>query len=212
MTFFPEPLKPPEGNKDNPIRVNPIEEDKKGTENSIVYQPVTDEPDAFLVTSAILLFMKNFISLLDLAKKTPTTEFVIDEPLRDIYVFYSLLEHLKQSDLSRDPAFCRQLSETWNRLLQHRMLMHRIQKKPKINITTFDALIKAINTFPSSEDQKLGYYLSEQAGKEWLPTPFMDLLYRLYDDYHINRHQSHLEKWTQLIFSMAPNLKPQLPH
>lgn len=206
MTFFPEPLKPSEDNKETSLTVSPIEKDKKGKENSKNYPFTASVKKQSVMTAVLLSFLSKLFSFLGVLKKVPTKPLSADDPIQDLYIFYSLLEQLKQTDLSRDLPFCQHLSETWNRLLQHRALIPRIQRDSIFGSIALATLIKSINNFPLSEDQKLGYYLSKHVGGDWLPTPFMDLLCRLHNAHQVDKHQSDLQQWTQLILSILPDL------
>ena len=49
------------------------------------------------------------------------------------------------------------------------------------------------------KEHKLGFYLGNYAGEDWLPIPFREILKQLHSDHRVNKPHSVLTKWNDLI-------------
>ena len=194
MTFFPEPLRPSEGRKeDEEIIVNPIEADKKGGEDPTWELP-RGEKGKFYASMVVLL--KRFTSVFSRQKRE---EFSEDALAADIHSLRDLLDRLKELDQSENAHFAQELSNLWHELLQHVQLASRAKMKTQVELTKVKIVLSDIDHYPPNEERKLGFYLAEFAGEGWLPMPFMEILRKHHDDYKVNKNSSILEKWTDLL-------------
>jgi hypothetical protein len=169
------------------IGVNPIEKDKKAKEE---FAKESKRSKSLLLAS-FMIFMKKFISVFSSKEKTGSLLVDKQQLIEDLLAFSKMLQILSYEDQSHNPEFTQQLSELWHNLLN---ISHLKEEKdpPFLKLRLF---IKRIYSFPPSEDHSLGYYLTEYAGKEWLPFPFMDILHQLYQQNQENPQLSELHAW-----------------
>ncbi|CCB90041.1 hypothetical protein [Simkania negevensis] len=194
MTFFPEPLRPSEGRKeDEEIIVNPIEADKKGGEEPIWELPGGKKGNFY---ASMIVLLKKFTSLFTRQKRE---EFSEDALAADIHSLTGLLDRLKELDQSENAHFAQELSNLWHELLQHVQLASKAKMKTEVEISKVKIVLSDIDRYPPNEERKLGFYLAEFAGESWLPMPFIEILRKLHDDYKVNKNSSILEKWTDLL-------------
>lgn len=195
MTFFPEPLRPSEGRKeDEELRVSPIEADKKSYDKP---NWVFEGEIKTLYYGAIVMIIKKFAHLLLEGKRYE--EFSDDELFSDIVSLKSLLDQLTEFDQSQNGHFAQKMSNLWHELLKHMQLANRAKIKTKVDLSQLKIVLSDIDHYPPNEERKLGFYLGELAGENWLPTPFMEILRKLHDDYKINKGFSILGKWIDLL-------------
>ena len=100
---------------------------------------------------------------------------------------------------SENASFCSQFSKNWHHLLQGLQVFSITKQKAFVDIEKLKKLIHHIDNYPSNEDHKLGYYLTEFAGETWLPVPFREILKRLHADHRVNQSYSTLMQWVDLI-------------
>lgn len=198
MTFFPEPIKPSEGRKDDEIIVNPIEADKKGQDNNPDETLPSGKKGSFY-GSMMVLFKK----LATLVSGKRGEGFSEDAFVSDIISLKNALDQLKELDQSENSHFCQNLSEIWHSLLQHMQLAKRAKMKTGADLAKLKIVLSDIDHYPPNEEHKLGYYLSQYAGEDWLPVPFMEILKKLHSDYKVNQNTSILERWTDLLRQSA---------
>lgn len=181
MADFQKPIERFE-NKDWSIPpVQKIEKDRKkrdearspeGKENSIYS----------LLCAALISECKKFLSLFSSKEKIQAALVDPAQVADHLHSFKKLLQQLSREDVSRDRLFTRQFSEIWQRLVQD---LHRIEafEKDKPNIgPKLKKLLETVGSFPPAADHPLGYYLTQHAGEEWLPFPFMDILSLLHKE------------------------------
>ena len=196
MTFFPEPLKPSEGNKEEDLRVNPIEADKQGKENQL-WQKLGSKKLLAPLT-AFLIFIEKLTNLLSKEKEGPLEAISEDGLISDIHELKQIFQLLMDRDQGKNSKFCEHFSKVWLRLIKELQILSHIKRKTNFDPKKLKFLIAEIENYPQSEDHKLGYYLSAFAGKDWLPTPFQEILKHLFTDHRILEQYSTLTKWTEL--------------
>jgi len=89
--------------------------------------------------------------------------------------FIDVLKKLEATDLSADWRYCQKLSKAWNEVLTS-------LDGAKFPTTSLEELVSSVNHFPEKGDHSLGYYLSLEAGEEWIPFPFMEILRNLHEN------------------------------
>jgi len=200
MTFFPEPIKPSEGPKEEEIRVSPIEADKKEKD-----KPIWEFPGGKrrVYYGAMMVLIKKFSNLFTKQRREDFSEDALGS---NIISLKTLMNQLKELDQSTNAHFAQELSDLWHELLQDVHLATRAKMKTKADLTKLKIVLSDIDHYPPNEERKLGFYLAELAGEKWLPVPFMEILRKLHDDYKVNKSASILEKWTELLDS---SLNPQ---
>ncbi|MCI5052481.1 MAG: hypothetical protein MRY21_05030 [Simkaniaceae bacterium] len=111
---------------------------------------------------------------------------------------YRLLEDLKKTDLSISIPFATTFSRAWNAMLVNYIpvLLKRLPPQLQRNIKGFQ---ETLRSFPKGEDHTLGYYLTEYAGENWLPFPFINLIRELHIEHALKPETSTLSQWTELL-------------
>ena len=197
MTFFPEPLRPSEGRKEDHPTVDPIESDKKLKESGANWQLPGGEKIS--VYGAFLFFISEVISHCIRYEGGRLDPAVQDNMTSNLRVLKELLRNLQSGDQSKVPKFCQKFSEAWNVVFQEMSIISRLKRRGHIDLEKLHMLITDIEHYPPNEARKLGFYLQKYAGKEWLPVPFREMLSQLHIDHCVNRESSVLSKWLELI-------------
>ena len=123
-----------------------------------------------------------------------------NDPIETLLItFKELLQELTIKDQSKNVHFCDSLTSTWNSLIEQTELLSLGRIQSGYSIQMVERFIQSINTFPRSEEHSFGYYLSEFAGNEWLPFPFLELIKKLHIGYLQNEKSSELALWINLI-------------
>ena len=198
MTFFPEPIKPSEGRDKDEIIVNPIEADKKGKDENPTWEAPSGKKETFY--GAMIVIYKKLSALLSKNKRADFSE---DDLTADIHSLKKLFDHLKEVDESENAHFCQNLSNLWHALFEHVQLAKRAKMATSADLAKLKIVLSDVDHYPPNEEHKLGFYLSQLAGEEWLPVPFMEILKKLHTDYKINKTTSILERWTELLRQSA---------
>ncbi|MCB1080823.1 MAG: hypothetical protein KDK69_03270 [Chlamydiia bacterium] len=198
MTFFPEPLRPSEGRKEEHLIVDPIEADKKAKENGADWQ-LPEEKKKSAMYGALLTFINKLTSFFTRNEGDNLETVSQDEMVNGVQALKEIFHSLKATDQSENSKFCQHFSEVWHILYQGLQILSRTKRKAYINVPKLIALIHDMDHYPPNEDHKLGFYLGNYAGESWLPLPFRDILKKLYTDHRVNQHNSTLSKWLDLI-------------
>jgi hypothetical protein len=113
--------------------------------------------------------------------------------------FKKSLVVLTQEDQSQNQEYVFHLSDVWHALLENLNLVEFLERKKSPLIAHIKTFIETIRSYPPKEEHSLGFYMTEFAGKDWLPFPFMELLHKLHDDFHKNKEKSQLSQWIASI-------------
>jgi hypothetical protein len=113
---------------------------------------------------------------------------------------------LSKEDISQSPEFALHLSKVWHHLLESVNLVEFLERKKSNVIAQLKTLIETFYAYPLKQEHSLGFYMTEFAGKDWLPFPFMELLHQLYEDHLTHQNESELAKWISAIDSILANL------
>jgi hypothetical protein len=203
MSDFQKSVGGREGPHEGWMGVNPIEKDKKSKEE---YVKEKKEIPKSLLFASLMIFMKKFISLFSPKVKSRTLLIDKQQIVEDLLSFRKMLQILGHEDQSHNPEFTQQLSELWHNLLNASQQKHE-KKLPYSKLQTF---IDRIYAYPPSEDHSLGYYLTEYAGKEWLPFPFMDILHQLHQQYQENSQVNELNLWISQLKEIASSFNEKI--
>lgn len=197
MTFFPEPLKPSEGRKEDPLIVDPIEADKKAKDEEGLWS--STEKKSSSIYGAFLFFINNLIDNLTDGKDDSLNIDSQDPMAQSVQSLQSIFEALKEANLSENSQFSQKFSEVWYTLLENLQIHERMQRQAYINVDKLKTLAIQMGNYPPNADQKLGFYLERSTGKHWLPQPFVNILKQLHLEYRNHQQSSHLQVWSDLI-------------
>lgn len=131
---------------------------------------------------------------------------IADELELELSAFKNVLVDLTKKDVSRDPDYAQHLSQVWHQLLESANLVEFLERKKTDVLVQLKTLIETFNHYPAKQEHSLGYYMTEFAGKEWLPFPFMEQLHLLYEDFASHKKESQLFHWISSIDLILANL------
>lgn len=178
--------------KDSPyekIAVNPIEKEKKTREESYTGLKNSTRPQT---SAALVSYFKKIAGALGFGKKSASSTEEHTTITDEILAFRKLLYILALEDLSHDPDFTQQLSDTWHHLLEDASLYPELSVK-------LNFFLQQVRNYPPGADYTLGYYFTEYAGKEWIPFPFMELLQALHLQAQRDPLHCTLANWLSLL-------------
>ena len=116
------------------------------------------------------------------------------------------LVQLSKEDVSRNPDYAQDLSQVWHQLLDSINLVEFLERKKNDVLLQLKTLIDTFEHYPPRQPRSLAFYMTEFAGKEWLPFPFMEQLHQLYEDHLANKKESQLSHWISSIDLILSNL------
>lgn len=148
------------------IRVGPVNRDKtqKDEELQLPAGGFALLALTYLASSTLLEAIRSTESL-----KTP------QKTIDALKLFIAILTDLKDQDLSDNWRYCEKLSKSWSEVIKS-------AEKNSFPSSSLNALVSKINEYPEKGDHALGYYLSQHAGEEWIPFPFMEILRKLHEE------------------------------
>lgn len=188
--------------RDEGVIVPPIQGDKKGK------QPYTQIPEnqgkRILFASFFSALKKAFDSLVQDEGSLGGRVIEKQTSLETILAFKSLMEELASKDLSQDADFALHLSELWHKMQEDFSSLQILERKNPEKVTAYRLFLETINRYPRDADHTLGFYLFEQAGKNWLPFPFIEMLATLHGE------QKTLNHWIDKLKQLATLLKGSL--
>lgn len=182
--------------RDENIYVSRIEKDKKGKEKFTNIPPDSAKKILF---ASFFSYLTNLFNSFSPSKKM--TGRLIDQQsvIENLRLFKELLDELAKKDLSQSTDFASDLSLIWHRILDDFDNLELIERKNLGKIAPFRELIYTIKNYPESSEHRLGYYLLMQAGNDWLPFPFIEMLLELHNNYKKHGEKSTLVSWIKII-------------
>lgn len=200
MTFFPDPIHPAEGKKEEEIRVSPIEATKQGKEKA-----PSPENEKSIFYGGLLLFIQKVFSVFS-GKKENADESFYEELTTHLKELKELFEKLKAKDLSQNIQFCETLSRLWHAIKKELDLVKKAKSSTLIDLKKLDALLKEIGLYPAGTEHSLGYYLTQYTGEKWLPLPFMEILASLHTQFVEKKEGNELGSWTFQLGSLLDKI------
>ncbi len=193
---FQKPIRPIDAEEQDHLRVTPSEKDKKMKERGTRFQNFEQKGGKFLLLTPLLFLLKKVLTLTGNTKEEKLQLAIqIDALGESILRMKETLDLLKNEDLSNNAKYSQRFSELWhlmNKQYEHIQLSKELSA---INLNPLGKFLDSVNNYPPNTEHSLGYYLSEYAGKDWLPLPFIEILKKIHTDYIINKADSYLERW-----------------
>lgn len=145
--------------------------------------------------AALIHFVnKQLVEIIELALGQKSL-LILDPSLAMLEKLRNSLLLLTVHDHSRNVTYAKNLSATWNELLDYfpPLIIGKIGNSEVSE--ALKQLITNIKTYPKKADHTLGYYLQKYAGENWLPFPFIAILKGLHENHAIQGEKSELSKW-----------------
>ncbi|OGN58786.1 MAG: hypothetical protein A3D18_06175 [Chlamydiae bacterium RIFCSPHIGHO2_02_FULL_49_29] len=184
---------------DEVSRVQRIESYKQDKRDQKEPSPKKEPPYFAFIAS---LFNKLF----SLFQKKSAETVKRKELIKDLVALHDLFQQLIHQDRSHDPSYTQILSVLWQTLLVDCNQLESSLEEKDPAVLKFKLLLEEIDLYPPWEDHSLGFYLHKRAGTDWLPIPFMDILYSLHVEAKKSPLHNSLEKWCALIAEIQENL------
>jgi hypothetical protein len=124
-----------------------------------------------------------------------------DSILHHMKEFKDLINSLKEQDQSQKIDYALKLSKTWHLIVDYFTLLPKMDRKGDF-FHDGSLLIQSINIYPQDEDRTLGFYLSNYAGENWLPFPYMKIIQKLHEEHASDPAGSHLEIWSKTLVKL----------
>jgi len=183
------------GGPNDPLYLASIQRDKSQEQEEVFTNP---KSKIFALAAATLYFKKFVDQFVNIAKSL-TVSVNTEKALIDLAEFKKLLEELAKDDKSHIPDFTQRLSIQWQKVCENCSGLEGRASNLDLLSTEIMNLVKEIHNFPPGEDHTLGYYLTEHAGQEWIPFPFMNLLHDLHEENLASPETSQMGHWIRKI-------------
>lgn len=201
------PIDPTERHRDEGMYVSRIERDRQEHEKFSRIEP----SDKKVMVATFFSYLKRMFDTFSPSKKLAGK--IVDQQkiLENLLLFKKLLEKLGHENLSNQSDFATELSKVWSRLLEDFENIEILERKNLQEIASFRKMMDSIKNYPPDSEHRMGYYLLQQAGKDWLPFPFIEILKKLHIEYQADPKKSTLSVWFALIDGVIKNIKSLLP-
>jgi len=164
-----------------------------------------------LLFGAFAVFTKKIFAFLTSARSRGQALLIdnIGDLIQYLSLLRDVLKQLSQEDQSFNPEFIQKLSDAWHSLLEAMSSLELIERKRREEIKAVKRFLETMRKFPPKEEHSLGFYLTEFAGREWLPFPFVELLHALHEEHQAAKDKSQLSSWIREIGSLIEILAPK---
>jgi len=183
------------GGPEDPLYLAQIQKDREEGGNDVISNPRSK----FFALVASTLYLKKFVDHFINIAKSLSSSLNAEKALHDLSAFKRVLDELASEDKSHDPEFTQRLSLLWQNVYENCSGL-------ELKATHLDNLAaeilhftKDVDKYPPGEDFTLGYYLSEHAGQDWIPFPFMKLLSSLHEDFLTSPTTAQLGIWIRKL-------------
>lgn len=180
MDSFQNPVQPPDPYER--YKIEPVGSEKEKSKRDFSGGP--NEPNGKWVVTAY--FLKTLHKLLSFYERKEKGKVIGEHPV--LTQFKEALEILKKEDRSQDTQFLHDLSLLWLQIIEDLSLSRAC--KP---------LLKKIHNYPKGQAFSLGYYLTEYAGQQWVPFPYMEIIRQMHKEHENCPQGSSLSEWTKLL-------------
>ena len=185
------------------LAVQQIEQVKANKEG--IEEIVKKNPRGLLMAS-LCAYVRKMSLLLASRPLAGRKSAIADELELELSALKNVLVELTQKDVSRDPDYAQHLSQVWHQLLESANLVEFLERKQTDALSQLKTLIETFHHYPAKQEHSLGYYMTEFAGKEWLPFPFMEQLHLLHENHQAHKRESQLSHWISSIDLILSNL------
>lgn len=195
------PLDRVERPRDEGVYSDRIEDKKKEGK----YSPIPPKDGKQILLATFFSYLKKMFDTFSPSKQLVSK--VVDQQkiIENLLHFKKLLVKLSAEDLSQSAAFAAELSKSWCTLLEDFDTIEIMERKNLKEVASFREMMNTMKNYPPDSEHRLGYYLVQQAGTDWLPFPFIEMLNKLHTE------SSTLSSWFKQIDAVIANLSIQQP-
>lgn len=185
MSDFYNPIHRVDPFEESKTRIPPVQEGKQSKEEAA---PLPQDPIKYqkMIYGSVVLFYKKLFNTMFFTRRDGTSK-TIGEIALAAEKFRDELSKLKACDETDNPHYAEILSELWESLLA---------APPNSPLEPF---LKLANEYPFGDPHSLGFYLSQHAGDDWLPFPFLEILKKLHQGYILRKSHSELSHLLRLL-------------
>ena len=194
--------------RDEGVYSSRIQEDKK--EKGKYSEEVPDDQKKLLMAT-FFSYLKKMFDSFSPSKNLAGKVFDLHSIIETLQQFRELLKQLSTQDFSNDPDFVTALSKCWSQMLTEFDRLEALERKQLQELSTFRNILDEIKNYPPDSDHRLGYYLLQHAGKDWLPFPFIEMLETLHKEHIETPSASTLSQWFAQIDTVIEKLNLRLP-
>ena len=134
------------------------------------------------------------------------TVFVSDSVIQHIRNLRALFRHLQEEDISQSLDYALKLSKSWHGIISY----HQLATSKEVREEAYKKISKLVdlfNRYPTADEHALGHYLSNYAGENWLPFPFMNILRDLHEEHITSGDKSNLAKLIKLLTNIIESFQ-----
>jgi len=174
-------------------RTEQIQANKEGIE-----EVVKKNPQALLM-AALCAYVRKIALVLASRPVAGSKSALADELELELTALKNVLAELTKKDVSRDADYAQHLSQVWHQLIDSFTFIEFLGRKKSGISLQLKTLVETFYRYPVRQEHSFGYYMTEFAGKKWLPFPFMEQLHLLHEDYMSHQKESQLHHWISSI-------------
>lgn len=190
--------------RDEGVYIEKIGKDKKDQEK---FQDLTPDQDKKILRATFFSYLKKMFDTFSPSKNLTGKVVDYQTVFNHLEEWKKLLKKLRQEDLSRSAPFAISLSDTWCELLEDFDQVEILERKNLQNVSSFRTLMDTMKNYPPDSEHRLGYYLVQHAGKDWIPFPFIEILEKLHKDHIEKGAKSTLSNWENRVDGVIHGLK-----
>ncbi|MBS0630103.1 MAG: hypothetical protein JSS30_07785 [Verrucomicrobia bacterium] len=193
--------------RDEGVYVSRIEDKKKESK----YSPQPPKETKQILLATFFSYLKKMFDTFSPSKQLVSK--VVDQQkiIENLLLFKKLLEKLSEKDLSQSAEFASKLSTTWCLLLEDFDTIEIMERKNLKEISNFREMMSNMKNYPPESEHRLGYYLVQHAGQDWLPFPFIEILSKLHTQHQAGPKTSTLSSWFKQIDTVIAGLSLNQP-
>ena len=156
---------------------------------------------------AATFYLKKYIDQFLSVGRSLASSINTEKILVDLAELKKILLELRDEDKSHVPEYTQRLSLQWQKVADNCLGTEDAVTPLDPLSTELMQLIREIHSYPPGEDHTLGYYLTEHAGQEWIPFPFMNMLLELHEQSRIDPDKSVLSQWIKKLDTLLGTYK-----
>ena len=134
------------------------------------------------------------------------TIFIADNVIQHLRNLRTLFRYHSEENRAHNIEFALHLTKCWHGILSY----HQLASSKEMREEAYKKITKLVdlfNRYPTADEHALGHYLTNYAGENWLPFPFMGILDDLYEENLENKGKSNLALLMKLITNIIESFR-----